>query len=456
MSSYVSTISINDQEWKDIQRKISDTEIYVARRNEEINRLKEERERRESEIRKLREETARVIDSAVKVIQGEYNSALNELEESSVLSIQQKSSTFQSEISELRNDVKLTAKITSDVADKVNRLSQEYSKSIQKVIGSKESASAQANSFLSHFNTLLDEIESLNPCSFDERQYYELKQMRESSKASYDAGNYQSVLIISQNAIAKASDLIASLIISNEMIDSKIAELNEKASKLKQEFDRFDPAVDGAISFELDEELIEYDYDINHWSDGSFGRLKERFDKLYNRLLEVQKTKTSIDELQELEKSVVSISRELTQCDVEARNELLGSLQAQETSGRLCDSLMNIGFELEKYGFEDDDDRNPYLTTYKDGSGNDVSIVVSPGQSACEPIVFLEAFTGDESHTEVLKKKIQASFSNEGIVIEKNRQLDDCHDNSDSNAFIKSTITKANATNRARRMKKFQ
>ena len=102
MSSYVSTINIDDREWRDIQQKICDTNVYVARKREEANRLREEIRRREQELNELRRQTEKSIDSAVNLLQGGFHKAINNLSADAGAAIRQRSQSVSGEISALR------------------------------------------------------------------------------------------------------------------------------------------------------------------------------------------------------------------------------------------------------------------------------------------------------------------------------------------------------------------
>lgn len=456
MSSYVSTVTISDQEWMNIQRKISDTEIYVVRKREEAERLRAEANKRELELQEMREATNKAVDSAFQMLQGTYTQSLLDLGNEMRCDVQRMADSFNGQIEALRNEVSENSRLTKQASIYVSDLSKEISQKLNALIASGEKTSTQANTYIVNLKKIVYEIEKLNPDVFEPKTHWEISRLLEQAKDNIKSGCYQAALINSQYGIGKASELLTKLIVQNELYDNSLLKALVEADSLKTKIDAFDTKAEGAIAFDVDGEKLEYEYDISHWSEGAFDSIKAEFNHIYKQIIEAKEQKISIEVLNAFIKAIEDLKIRLEECDMNARKELLGSVQAQETAGRLCDSLLANNWELEEYGFDEDDDRNPYKMTYKDGAGNQIAIVVSPGSSADKPDVFLEAFTEEEAHSEIIKKKIQSTLPDEGVGVESTVHLNDCQNNSDSNSFIHNTIKKAKATNKARREKRFQ
>ena len=112
MSSYVSTVTISDQEWMNIQRKISDTEIYVVRKREEAERLRAEANKRELELQEMREATNKAVDSAFQMLQGTYTQSLLDLGNEMRCDVQRMADSFNGQIEALRNEVSENSRLT--------------------------------------------------------------------------------------------------------------------------------------------------------------------------------------------------------------------------------------------------------------------------------------------------------------------------------------------------------
>jgi hypothetical protein len=455
MSSYVSTITIDDNEWMEIQRKVCDTEIYVARKNEEANRLREEIHKREEELKELRAQSEKTVNSAIALLQGGFNKAVNGLFIESRESLRQQAITTESEISALKNDIKATAADTVIASNRVSKISQGFATVMDALVKQEKELAQSAKVYLQNISSLYEQIKTLHPEAFDPRGYMEVKEIISSARANIAAGRFQSSLINTQHGLLKASALLTRLIISNEKYGGEVAAASELANELKARFDQFDSSMDGGIEFEIDGEKYEYDYDINHWSEGRFEQLRAAFEAANKQLQDAKEKRVSVAQIETLKKTFEDLGKRLDRCDAAARAELLGSCKAQETAARLFDSLSDNNWELGEYGFDEDDDRKPYKMTYKDAAGNSISIVVSPGASAEKPTIFLEAFAEEESHAEIVKKNIQATLPQQGIHIEQTQQLHDCQNNPNGNSFIENTLPKATVLNEQRRRKSF-
>ena len=455
MSSYITTISISDQEWARIQKCVRDTDTYVARQHERAERLRKEIQRRQQLLQEAREQTRKTVDSAVAVLQGGFARAVRELAGVSKEAAEKQAAGFAGELEGLRADIRATGARTAAASGQISKLSREFNRVLTELAGQNESSGERARLFLDELHTICTQIDQLNPQAFAPEKYRELMQISRDADANNRSGSSQAALIAAQNGVSKASVLLAELIVSNEEYDGLLADVAGKADSVKERFDILSPEMEGAITFDLDGEQMEFEYDIEHWSGGHYGKLKKEFQQLYDRVQQAKEDKMPVKQLGALGTELERLGRQLEQCDAGARQELLGSLNAQETAARLCDSLQGNDWSLEEHGFENGDDRSPYTMIYKDGMGNSIAMVVAPGASADQPNIFLEAFTRKESHTDVIKRNVHGILADEGIRIEGTQHLEDCRENPDKEAFIRHTLPKAQALNAARRKKSF-
>lgn len=455
MSSYYTTVTINDKEWEEIKRKVSDTEIYVTRKREEAARLRDEIKRREQELKEMREQSEKTISSAITLLQGGFDKAVNGLFTESRESLRRQALSTGNELASLKDDIRTTAANTSVASARVAQISQGFAEVMDALVKREKDNAKGAQVYLENISSLLVQIEALHPETFEPRVYAEVKEIINSAKVNIESGRYQASLINTQSGLLKASALLTRLIIANEAFDTEITVAAEIADSLKARFDQLDSRMDGGIEFEIDGNKYEYDYDIDHWSEGRFTRLRNAFDAAYKRLQAAKEARTSVAQIAELKKTFEELGDCLERCDTAARAEMLGSLRAQETAARLCDSLCDNDWELDEHGFDGDDDRNPYKMTYKDGAGNCISVVVSPGASVEKPSIYLEAFAEEEAQADIVKRNVQATLPQEGLNVEQSQQLHDCQNNTDGNTFIRNTLPKAAIMNEQRRKKNF-
>jgi|GEM_PF-2990522 len=455
MSSYWTTISVNDKEWARIQKCVQDTDKYVIRQQERAERLRQEAERRQALLEEIRQQTKRTVDSAVKLLQGDFEKAVKDLSGTAREAAGKQTGQFVREIEDLRADISATGRRTAAAAGQISRLSQEFNRALAELAGQRSGAAERAGVFLQELNGLCGQIEGLNPGVFAPEKYRELAQIVRNADADTRSGSHQAALIAAQNGVTKASALLAELILANEEYDALLAETAEKAEAVRARFDALSPEMEGVIAFDLDGEPMEFEYDIDHWSGGCYGRLRDEFRQLYDRVEAAKKTKVPAARLEALRGELERLGLRLEQCDADARQELAGSLRAQEIAARWCDSLQGNDWKLEEHGFEGDDDRSPYTMTYQDGAGNKIAIIVSPDTSADQPHIVLEAFPKQEAHGDVIKRNVQALLADEGIRVERTRHMEDCHRNSDEAAFLRNALPKVQAQDAARRKKKF-
>ena len=454
MSSYVSTVTINDKEWMEIQRKVSDTEIYLTRKREETLRLRDEIQRRERELREMQEQSKRTVDSAITMLQGSFDKSVHDLPATIRVSLRQQAQATDGELAALKNDIRATAAKTSIASARISKISQGVADILGTLVKQEKDGEKGARVYLDHITSLLEQIERLHPDSFEPRAYMEVIQIVNSAKSNIDAGRYQSSLINVQAGLLKASALLTCLILANASFNESISGTAELADSLKARFDRFDSRMDGSIAFEIDGEKYEFDYDIDHWSEGRFAQLRKAFQTAYEQLQNAKEKRISADKIDALKKTFEELGKRLDRCDASARAEMLGSHRAQETAARLCDRMPE-DWQLDKFGFEEEDDRNPYRMLISTPSGAKIPIVISSGASAEKPSVFLEAYAGDEARSEILKKNILATIPMEGLRVEQTKHLPDCQSNPNGNAFLQNTLPKAMALNKQRRQKSF-
>ena len=456
MSSYVSTVTISDAEWATIQQCVADTNAYVARQKERARRIQEETNRREQDLMKLQAELKHQTAAAAASLTAAFNKTLGDLERTSGDASKKQAETFEEGVADLREEIGSTMRKTAEVSRKVEHISGEYAQLVSELASRSAGAAEKAQAYMETIRRLSKQIAALYPSVFAPDKHRELLHLVASAEGNLAGGSFESALIAAQNGAAKASRLLVELIADNALFEQVLVETMERANALNDRFELLSPEMQGAIAFDLDGEKIEYPYDIDHWSEGRFAALQARFRSCFDQLQQAAEKKAPVKQLESIQAELSHIEELLTKCDVGARQELLGSLKVQEISARLCDSLMDNDWSLEEHGFAQTDDRNPYTMTYRNGAGNSISIIVSPGVSAEKPSIFLEAFTEEPAHSDIIKRNVHATLSNEGIAIEQTQQLADCQAHPNGDAYIRHTLSSANKVNQQRRQKSFR
>ena len=405
---------------------------------------------------KLQAELKHQTAAAAASLTAAFNKTLGDLERTSGDASKKQAETFEEGIADLREEIGSTMRKTAEVSRKVEHISGEYAKLVSELASRSAGAAEKAQAYMETIRRLSKQIAALYPSVFAPDKHRELLHLVASAEGNLAGSSFESALIAAQNGAAKASRLLVELIADNALFEQVLVETMERANALNDRFELLSPEMQGAIAFDLDGEKIEYPYDIDHWSEGRFAALQARFRSCYDQLQQAAEKKAPVKQLESIQAELSHIEELLTKCDVGARQELLGSLKVQEISARLCDSLMDNDWSLEEHGFAQTDDRNPYTMTYRNGAGNSISIIVSPGVSAEKPSIFLEAFTEEPAHSDIIKRNVHATLSNEGIAIEQTQQLADCQAHPNGDAYIRHTLSSANKVNQQRRQKSFR
>lgn len=452
MSSHVTTVTISDQEWMEIQRCISDTTIYEARRREEIQRLQDQIREREKELENMRTQTNAVVESTVKMLEGEFAAALQSVKAETTEAVSSGTTGFKREMADLRQTIANTAAETSRLNASANALAQKFTEAKRALLDQIGDAQLRANKYLESLNSMLGRIKALSPEVFEPKTLGELELTIQSAQDNQSLP--QSALIAAQNGIAKASGLLTRLIVANDTFDRELLKLTGQGDALKAKFDLLD--LEGDIAFEIAGEQIKCEYDVDHWSHGRFSALKKEFEQTYRRLQEAKERKTPLESLRQIEAELDRRARQLEECDMNARKERIGSLNAHEMAERLKAGLESNGWRLEEISYEEDDDRNPLALVFKDGFGNTIPVVIAPGEEDENPVVTLEGFKEDGTSSDVIKRNAQAQLKSEGVdIVGKPVKLDDCKDNPDTDSFKKNTLRRATEQAKRRRKKRF-
>lgn len=453
MSSYVSTVSISDQEWNEIQRKISDTNAYIIRKSEEANRIRSEIARREQEIKTIREQAERTTNDSIGILREGVEFAVSRMNKDMHKAMDIQITGLDTDIENLNQNLIDIAKETNVAAAHVSSISQKYTEVVGALIGQEKDSEVAANIYIQNMSIIYGQLQNLNPDVYEPGAYSEVMRIMEDTALNIKEGRFQAALATSQFGILKASSLLTKLIVTNDIVKQEMDEALQLANVLKGEFDKFDSEVDGGIEFTIDDEVYEYDYDIDHWSDGRFSKLRREFDGIYHIIMGAKDRPIPLQQITDTKKKLKTLEKSLKQCDEAARKEMSGSIRAQETAARVCDSLMDL-WKLDEHGFAEGDNRNPYTMIYHNPGGS-ISIAVSPGMDADTPNVFIEAFAEDEVHADIIKQDALSSLSSEGLCVTDTRKSNDCSDNKDEQAFLKNTIKKAAILNEQRKKKNF-
>ena len=432
MSSHYTSITIPDKEWQQIQACVRDTDIYVAAQQQRINQIREEAARRAAENAELRRRSLAAINKAADQLGASFRTAISKLESTTMDEARRQSADFQGKVDSLRDDIHRTGEKTAQVKRQLGDLAKAYAEIVNGLIGQEQNAAKKAQIMLDSLEEQMEQIKKLQPEVFEPARYYELDQIIRAAAKNIEAGNYQSALITSQVSVAKASELLTELLVDNDTFDTALASALETAEETNLHFEELAREMEGKISFTVVGETFEQDYDIDHWSDGRYSELKAEFQSVFEQLQNAAKGKITVEQLMKLKQQAANLKAKLQRCDEAARNELVGSIWAQETAARVWEANQGKGWTLVSNGFEDDDDRKSYTMVFETPSGALVPIVFAPGERTDQPDIFLEVITDDPSQERILKESARLGLQQAGVHIEQSGRYNDCHLNTGS------------------------
>lgn len=430
---------VSQREWQAMQQRVGCVDAYVISREEEARRLQAEAERMRREIQQMQTMNRQTVDQAVQNMANSYRNALQGTKTGWNSQLTSEEADFRDQIQSMVNRVRNVSGHLNLADTRIENLSQQYAQAFQNLAARRTQGKERALLVQQEMDSLLNRIRALNPERFLPVQYSALETMNASLAANIRTGDYQAASVVAQNGILSASRMLTQLILLNEEYSRQLFRTQNAAAELEARINSL-ASDSGVLRAEMNAEMQEYEYDIAYWSRG-------RFDSICQQLSHIQtgirSGRMSTQDLVQAEASIHQLEEQLTECDQEARNNLAGSVFVEDTAVRLYNTLTQSGWSLTESGFHQDDGRNPYTMQYDDGFGSNVSVVVSRGANATEPVYSIEVFGIDEYRATEIKEGVHAAVRREGLEVRGIERRNDCHLNPTPQAFITNTVNGA-------------
>lgn len=430
---------VSRREWTAMQRRVADANAYVINRAAEAQRLREEAERRSREIAAAHEENMRAINQTVNALSNAYQNTLQDVRGQFASQIAAQSADFRGQFQEMLNDVRDVSGRISRADRRVDALARQYNDAFQARLAQAAQGKERAQMILQELDRFLQQIQTLHPEQFMPGEYASLQALRASAAANIQAGDYQAATIVSQNSILTASRDLTQLTLVNESYNQQLTEARNEAATVANRMEEL-ASRDGVLAVEVAGEKLEYEYDIEYWSNGRFDALRQRLIAVEARLAT---GRLSLQELTQTRNEIAQLQTQLEQCDHRARRTMASSVFVEDTAVRLHNCLSERGWELVEAGHHEDEAKEPYTLQYEDPNGNTVSVVVSPGEETDKPIYAIEVFSEDEYSGGIIKEGIHSAMEDEGLRIEGIERRDDCHLNPTPEVFRQNMIEEA-------------
>lgn len=445
MSSYYTTVSCD--EWRRMQDLIKDADAYVIRNNAEIERLRKLEETRRAEFERIRQENSRAVERAVDVVTLIGRAAVGSIDNEIRQTVADASGELSEEVDAIRRSASQAEFRINQASDSIEHIAQQYNAIIEGIIAREEGEEARVNSLLAELDSMIGQIRNLHPEIFTPTDFAAIEENRSSIASNIGARDFQAALMLSQGSIIRAARVLTRLIFMNDQYDNIVSTARDRLSDIQRRIDELN-SPEGRIEINLNGEELETEFDVDYWSEGAFGEIISEVTRITNAINSVDGNVLPIEELRRLNEEILQLRERIDTCDIEARLRLAGSLAVDNTAQIMFDNLTGRGFRLDDSGRQGDDRRNPYAMTYDDGTGNTVSIVISPGKNPNQPSFIFEAFSDNEGTARLVKEGVRSSLVSEGLNPQRTVHRDDCSENTDPETFISRTLEEVNTQNR--------
>lgn len=432
-------IEVYADEWRELQQYLKDVDAYMVNLSAENQRIREAARQRMQELaamQRRQQEAARLSWNAL--TEG-YQEMLRSVHGTAAAATRQ-DEQFTRDLETLRQEVDAASAKIHTADHQVDVLAGQYNAVFQAMQAKQLSAKHRAEAFQKELEGLLARMEALEPERFLSKEYGHLTALRASVAANMTAGDYGAALVVSHNGILDAAAALTRLTLRKERFDRQYYAVRTRAAELRSRVEALD-ASSGVLRAELHGQQLEYDYDINYWSRGAFGGVKERLGVLETRLaggLTPAQLELVSQELTELE-------AEAAACDANARQALLGAIFAEDTAVRLWGSLAERGWTLEEAGHYEAESLEPYVVRCGDGKGNTVSIVVSSGRQGADASYDLEVFCEDEYNADTVRNGVLEAVAAPGLEVRNTQRRNDCSQNPDPETFVSNMVRRQQA-----------
>lgn len=437
---------VSRREWDAMRSRVASAEAYIIRRREEARRIADLAASRRREAADIRANHQMRVQQSVARLRHDFQANVDRVMSRISEDMRRQVGSFEQQIEDMLADISDSKTHISSLEQRINQVAETYNEVFQEIARSEGDQKRRAGLVEAEVERLIQAMEGLSPERFVPTEYANLMAQRDAIRTNIANDNNQAAMLVSQNSVLQATRTLARLQLLNERFSQRARDIRDRAATLRERIDRF-LSETGALNFEFNGAMREFDYNIDFWSNGSFREIVGDFEHIESRLNEET---LGLEQLEQLGQSLEIIDQNLSACDEKAREERCAALATADTVMRIHAGLNNSGWCLEESGYESDDERNPYTMNFRDGGGNTVSVVVSPS-SPQGPEIFVEAFSDSQAMVEMTKDGVHALLEEQDINIEEREGSDDCHLYPDPESFTQIALEEARASMEQRR-----
>ena len=436
---------ISNREWEEMQERVAQTDSYVIRSQQETNRLYALAEQRRQEARRISDAARQNIETACAALTESYRQALSQASSRLTSDVDSSGRSFRGQLDGLRRQyAQANARLTGMNED-IAAIGRQYSDAMNAYWSQIADQKARAEAYIQELQRMIAQIQSLEPQLHTPAEFASLQTRLDFARSNIGAGVYQAALAGAQISINDAGCLLTRLTILQEQYISRTEELRESLQALGGRIDAL-ASPEGSIEFTLGGSECAVPYSIRDWSDGEFARIQAEYSRNYSELEHLPSSQ--IDSMQ---RRIGDLDRALTLCDTRARREFAGSLSVQDMAEQLQCRFENSGWQQVSADWTDGDERKPYSMIYRDGAGNDVSIVISPGEDPENPMLSFDVFSEQEEQADATRQELVAMLPELGMEAGPIELRNDCHQNPTPENFLDRTVQEAQQRRAQRR-----
>ncbi len=387
--------------------QVRNVELNEMRRKSEAARTKREQADRDLELARQRLQSAtdeiagyskldsRQLRNAVKE---EERRVLRELDNAGEIlerEIRHQNSELRNEIVDIRRSVARTNEEIDRVNGRIHEVAQQFESEISLIADRMRKQGDRARLYANQLRDVLDRIAELHPELLTPGEAEMVREAMDFVITDIKNEDYQAAIGLAQEKLPRAIELQARLERLNDEFNELSVSIAEAIVNVREQIVKltdYEANVrDVHVAVGKDEFDFRYDGNIDHWSSGLFFQLCEAFDGLEERVRQEYIENMDLENMRIANRDVPQYISKIDRCISFANEEFDISCRVQGTAIRINDALTEDDtWQLSDSGFENDDDRQAYFSSYGDGQGNRSVIVVLPnvmrtgGKQNCE------------------------------------------------------------------------
>lgn len=362
---------------------------------QELDREVRERERLQNEkISNMREQHARQIDfmnsqfrHETEGLRGDIQRAQSDTQRNSE-EIQRTQAEMRTRLSELRSETERKLREQKDdlqrtilsIGTKLEERITSVDEKVQSLVSQMEQKESNARElsiyWVQEAERLLRELkETYRGSLFDEKRLARLEQDLRDAQQDLETGHYDSSIKTGRDAFRDAMEMKEDLAALDLEWNYRFNILRNSEERLLENLDSAEHRV---YSVDTDEGTIEYDNGIDYWTNGQLTIIKNRIQKVREKMGNLQDS--TIDELVSFEQDIDSLIEELALIENASHINVAMSLSRFQTAVKIGEIL---GSEFEMVDSDGDfyreENREEYHAVYINPvTGDKVVVVITP------------------------------------------------------------------------------